>query len=150
MRLVGLLFGVALALVLQMKVSVFGVSPDLTAVVAYYFGIKEGATRGIFFGSLIGIIEDSVSGVVLGPNLLGKALVGFFSSFMSGTLFRWTPLLGMVSIFVLTVLDGIVVVLSRTIFESVLFSPSRLGFVLFGQAVLNLSLGVFIRPRNVD
>lgn len=150
MRLAGLLLGVALAFIIQMKVSVFGVSPDLTAVVAYYFGIKEGPIRGIFFGSLIGIVEDSVGGMILGPNLLGKGLVGFFSSFMSGSLFRWTPLLGMVSLFVLTVMDGGVVVMSKTIFASSSSSPSNWVFAVVAQGLLNIVFGIFLRPRNVD
>ncbi len=150
MTLVGLLFGIALAFVVQMKVSLFGVSPDLTAVVAYYFGIKGGPMRGIFFGSVVGIVEDSVAGMFLGPNLLGKGLVGFFSSFMSGSLFRWTPLLGMVSLFALTVLDGIMVVLSRTIFESAPSSLTRWVLVVAAQGLLNTFFGIFVRPRNVD
>lgn len=150
MKLVGLLFGVALVFVIQMKVSFFGVSPDLTAVVAYYLGIKGGAVRGICLGSLIGTIEDSVGGIILGPNLLGKGLVGFCSSFMSGSLFRWTPLLGMFSLFVLTVSDGVVVALSRAIFESAPSSLTRWGLVVVAQGIFNLFIGIFIRPRNVD
>lgn len=150
MRSVLLIVSVILALVIQMKITLFGVSPDLTAVVAYWLGIRGGATKGILFGSLIGAVEDSVGSIILGPNLLGKGMVGFFSSFMSGSLFRWTPLSAMVSIFVLTVVDGVVVFLSRSIFESMLLSPSRWVFVLFGQAVINMFIGILIRPRNVD
>jgi rod shape-determining protein MreD len=150
MRLVWLLSGVALAFVVQMKVSFFGISPNLTAVVAYYFGIKGSAVRGIFFGSLIGTIEDSVGGIILGPNLLGKGLVGFFSSFMSGSLFRWTPLLGMLSLFVLTVADGVVVALSRAIFESAPSSLTRWVLVVVAQGIFNLFIGIFIRPQNAD
>ncbi len=150
MRVVSLLFGVALAFVIQTKVSFWGVSPDLTAVVAYYFGIKGGPLRGIFFGSLIGMVEDSVGGIILGPNLLGKGLVGFFSSFMSGSLFRWTPLLGMVSLFALSVLDGITVVMSRAIFESAPSSLTKWILVVVAQGTINIFFGIFVRPRNVD
>jgi cell shape-determining protein MreD len=141
---------IALAFVIQAKMSVFGVSPDLTAVIAYYFGLRGGATKGILGGSLVGIIEDSVEGIVLGPNLLGKGMVGFFSSFVSGSLFRWTPLLGMISLFVLTVMDGAIVVSSRSIFELAPSSMSRLALVLLGQGIINVFLGILIRPRNVD
>ncbi len=150
MKVVGLLLGVALAFVIQTKISFFGVSPDLTAVAAYYFGIKGGPLRGIFFGSLIGMAEDSVGGIILGPNLLGKGLVGFFSSFMSGSLFRWTPLLGIVSLFALTILDGVTVVVSRAIFESASSSLTRSVLVVISQGLFNIFFGIFIRPKNVD
>ncbi len=150
MKTVSLIVAIILAFVIQMKIRIFGVSPDLTAVVAYYFGLRGGAMKGILGGSLVGIIEDSVEGIILGPNLLGKGMIGFFSSFLSGSLFRWTPLLGTVSLFALTVLGGASVVFSRSIFESVPSSMSRLVFVLLGQGVINMFPGVVIRPRNVD
>ncbi|MCL5022253.1 MAG: rod shape-determining protein MreD [Nitrospirae bacterium] len=150
MKAAGLVFIVIAAFVLQMKVSLFGVAPALTAVVAYSFGIKSGATRGMFFGSLIGIVEDSISGNMLGPNLLGKGMVGFFASFSSGSVFRWTPLLGVISLFILTVLDGLVVFLARTLFQTMPTSPSSALLILLLQGLLNACVGFFIKPRNVE
>ncbi|HUO77606.1 MAG TPA: hypothetical protein VMU21_08500 [Thermodesulfovibrionales bacterium] len=142
--------GVALAFLLQTKISFLGVSPDLTAAVAYYFGITGGSTKGVLFGSLIGVIEDSVGGNILGPNLLGKGMVGFFSSFMSGSLFRWTPFLGVVSLVILTLTDGSIILLSRAIFDAMPTSMSSGIFTLFMQGLFNGIIGIFIRPRNVD
>jgi len=142
--------GVVLAFLLQTKISFLGVSPDLTAAVAYYFGITGGSTKGVLFGSLIGVIEDSVGGNILGPNLLGKGMVGFFSSFMSGSLFRWTPFLGVVSLVILTLTDGSIILLSRAIFDAMPTSMSSGIFTLFMQGLFNGIIGIFIRPRNVD
>jgi cell shape-determining protein MreD len=142
-----------IAFIIHSQVSVFGVPPNITAAVAYYLGINRGAGKGTFFGSLIGIIEDSVTGSMLGPNLLGKGMVGFFSSFMSGTsgtLFRWTPLLGMIGIFILTAMDGLAVLLSRLMFETTPASLSNAILTLSIQGSLNLVLGIFLRPKNVE
>lgn len=142
--------GVVLAFLLQTRISIFGVSPDLTAVVAYYFGITGGSTKGVIFGSLIGVIEDSVGGTILGPNLLGKGMVGFFSSFMSGSLFRWTPFLGAASLVILTLMDGSIILLSRAIFDAMPTSLSNGMFAFFVQGLFNGIIGIFVRPRNVD
>jgi rod shape-determining protein MreD len=150
MKTAVMLLGVLAAFIVQTKVSLFGVSPDLTAVAAYYFGIKNGATKGMSLGSLIGMIEDSVSGNILGPNLLGKGVVGFFSSFSSGSVFRWTPFLGMVSIFFLTVLDGTIVFLSRSLFQTPPTSLRAALLILVAQGLLNIPVGFFIRPHNAD
>lgn len=150
MKAVWLTAAAALAFVMQTKISFFGVSPDLTAAVAYYIGIKGGAAKGIIFGSLIGLVEDSISGNLLGPNLLGKGIVGFSSSFNSGSLLRWTPLLGAISIFTLTVLDGFVILSSRGIFGSAPTSVSAGAFVLFIQGLINLPFGIFVKPENVE
>lgn len=142
--------GVMLAFLLQIKISILGISPDLTAAVAYYFGITGGSTKGVLFGSLIGAIEDSVGGSILGPNLLGKGLVGFFSSFMSGSPLRWTPLLGIVSLAILTLMDGSIILLSRAIFDAMPTSLSSGILTLLGQGLFNGVIAIFIRPRNVD
>lgn len=142
--------GVMLAFLLQIKISILGVSPDLTAAVAYYFGITGGSTKGVLFGSLIGAIEDSVGGSILGPNLLGKGLVGFFSSFMSGSPLRWTPFLGIVSLAILTLMDGSIILLSRAIFDAMPTSLSSGILTLLGQGLFNGVIGIFIRPKNVD
>ncbi len=150
MKVVWVLISLMAALAIQSQVSLFGVVPNATAVVAYYLGIKSGAARGMALGSIIGIIEDSVGGGILGPNLLGKGIVGFLASFSSGSLLRWTPLLGMISIFVLTVTDGVAVYVSRSIFGT---SPGPLSsgiFTLLAQGLLNLVAGIFIKPQNVD
>ena len=150
MKVVWVSVCVVAAFAIQSQISLFGVTPNMTVVVAYYLGIKGGAAKGLALGSIIGIIEDSVGGSILGPNLLGKGLVGFLASFSSGSLFRWTPLLGMISIFVLTVMDGGVVYLSRSIFGTLPGSLSRGILMLLAQGLLNLGLGIFIKPRNVD
>lgn len=141
---------VILAFLLQIKISILGVSPDLTAAVAYYFGITGGSTKGVLFGSFIGAIEDSVGGSILGPNLLGKGLVGFFSSFMSGSPLRWTPLLGIVSLAILTLMDGSIILLSRAIFDAMPTSLSSGFFALLIQGLFNGVISIFIRPKNVD
>lgn len=150
MKVVWVSVCVVAAFAIQSQVSLFGVTPDMTVVVAYYLGIKVGAAKGMALGSIIGIIEDSVGGSILGPNLMGKGMVGFLASFSSGSLFRWTPLLGMISIFVLTLMDGGVVYLSRSIFGTSPGSLSRGILTLLAQGFLNMGIGIFIKPRNVD
>ena len=90
---------VVAAVIVQTKVSLFGVRPDLTVAIAYYIGLTRGSAKGAAAGSLIGLFEDSVEGIILGPNMLGKGMAGYFSSLLSGSPFRWTPLLGMLGIF---------------------------------------------------
>lgn len=137
-----------LAFLLESRISVFGISPNLMAAIAYYFGLKNGEVKGMLFGSAIGLIGDSLSGNIIGPNLLGKGLVGFLSSFISGNFFRWTPFLGVIGIFSLTAIDGGTVFLSRTIFEQMPAPLSNAISTIFISAFLNSFLGMFIRPKN--
>ncbi len=150
MKLVWLSLSIIAALIVHSQISLWGVAPNLTLVVAYAVGMYSGPTKGILLGSAVGILEDSVSGSILGPNLLGKGITGFLASFSSGSLFRWTPLLGMLSLFALTLMDGGVVFLSRTMFETSPASLPRGVVAVLMQGVLNAVIGIFLRPRNVD
>lgn len=139
------------ALFLQSRLSFLGVKPDLTVLLAYYAGIRYGERRGLLIGILIGAIEDSVSSAIIGPNLLAKGMIGFFaSSFVSGGIFRWTPLLGGIAAGMLTFVDNSVVFLLRSIFESMPAMPTTALYIAAMQSLLSAPLGLFIRPRHAD
>ena len=148
MRKIILLLIIFSAFLLESRISIFGAQPDLAAAIAYYFGLKNGETKGMLFGSFIGLIGDSLSGGILGPNILGKGMVGFFSAFMSGSFFRWTPVLGVIGISLLTAVNGIIVFLSKTLFEHMPTSiPSAIS-IIFTAALINSLFGIFMRPQN--
>ncbi|MFN3481224.1 MAG: rod shape-determining protein MreD [Thermodesulfovibrionales bacterium] len=144
------IFLVLSAFVVQSKVSIMGIPPALTVIAPYYMGLREGARKGMITGSLIGMIEDSLSGNVLGPHLLGKGLIGFSSSLFSGSLFRWTPLLGIIGLFSLTVIDGLTIFITKTIFNIQFIPVSRLITTVLFQGILNSLAGIFLRPENAE
>ncbi len=151
MKYVALALAVFLAFFLQGRVSVLDISPDLTALLAFYIGLRYGETKGLLLGIITGAIEDSLSGSFIGPHMLGKGIVGFSSYFfVSGGLLRWTPLLGIVSVAVLTFADNLVVFLTRTMFDRMPAVFSTALFVSVMQSLLNAPVGIFIRPKHVD
>jgi rod shape-determining protein MreD len=140
-----------IAFLLQAKISILSVAPNFTALLAYYGGIKYGQTKGVIIGLLIGAIEDSLSSPILGPNMLGKGLIGFSASFfISGGIFVWTPLLGMLGIALLTVIDNSAVFLSLSIFDRPPSNPSTALYMTVMQALLNSAAGMFIKPAHAD
>jgi rod shape-determining protein MreD len=134
--------------ILQGSISLFDITPNLTAALACYAGIKKREIKGMFLGSLIGVIEDSLSGTFLGPNLLSKGLVGYLSSFIYSRFFVWTPLLGIISIFVLTLTDGFIVFMSRGIFDKMPANSGAAAFIIIFQSLLNAPLGIFLKPKD--
>jgi rod shape-determining protein MreD len=140
-----------MAFLLQVKISLLSVSPNITALLAYYAGIKYGQNKGVISGLLIGGIEDSLASPIFGPNMLGKGLVGFSSSFfISGGIFVWTPLLGMLGIALLTVIDNSVVFLLLSIFDKPPTMPSTTLYITIMQALLNSAAGMLIKPAHAD
>lgn len=142
---------VCLAFVLQANISVLSIAPNVTVMLAYYAGIKYGETRGMIAGLIIGGIQDILSSPIIGPNMLGKALVGFFSSFfLSGGFFIWTPLLGMLGASLLTLVDNAAVFCALGIFDKIPTSPSAAALHSIMQSILNAAAGIFIRPPHED
>lgn len=150
MKILLFILTLSLALMIQSKVTIFGIPPSLTVIIPYYIGLRRGGRKGILIGSLIGMIEDSLSGNILGPHLLGKGIVGFSASLLSGSFFRWTPLLGIIGLFSLTIIDDLTVFLTKTIFNIQLIPTIRLITTVLFQGFLNAIAGVFLRPENAE
>ncbi len=139
---------IIITFIIQSSVSLFNITPNLTAVLVYYAGVKKREIKGMFIGSMIGTIEDSLSGAFLGPNLLSKGIVGYLSSFISHKIFIWTPFLGVISISVMTLTDSLIIFMSRSIFDKppVSISNATLFFVI--QSLMNAVFGAFIKPKD--
>ena len=137
-----------LVFIVQGSVSIFDVTPNFTAVLACYAGIRKREIKGMFFGAVIGTIEDSLSGSFVGPNLLSKGLIGYLSSLVYSRFFMWTPLLGMISIFVLTSIDGAVVFIARSFFDKIPVSIGSAAFIILIQSLLNAPLGILLKPKE--
>jgi rod shape-determining protein MreD len=80
-RTVGVLTAIALALALQTTLAGFltgeAVAVDLVVVVVVYVALTSGPVTGMFAGSAAGLIQDALSGGVLGIGGLAKSVVGF-------------------------------------------------------------------------
>lgn len=135
-----------LAFLAQASISLFDITPNLTIVLAFYAGAREGEIKGLFYGSLTGTVEDSLSEAFLGPHLLSKGLAGYLSSLVYSRFFIWTPLLGVISITIFTFADGIIVFMLRSIFDRM---PANVGaalYVILIQSLMNAPFGLFLKP----
>lgn len=60
--------------------TIAGVMPDLALIFVVYCGIYFQGSRGIGMGVVVGLVQDALSGGLLGVNTLSKGLVGFIFS----------------------------------------------------------------------
>ena len=141
---------ILLTVLVQGSVSFIHIKLNLTVILVCYIGMKRGEIPGMFFGALIGLIEDIISGSLLGPNILSKGLIGYLSSSLYKKLFIWTPLLGVINIFSLTFLDCSIVFILRTIFDKVPVNISAAFFIIIVKSIVNAPLGIFIKPKDVS
>lgn len=140
----------ALAIVIEARVQVAGISPNLTVLFAYYVGLRHGPRSGLLSGAALGVVADSLAGSVIGPNLLGKSTAGYLAPLLNRGFFTWTPVLGLLGVFVLTACDGIISYASMSLFFRPPASMSSAAVTILWQAALNSLFGVFIRPEDED
>lgn len=139
---------VAAAFIIEKNAAIFGIRPNLTLLLVYSYGLRNGHTKGLFFGAFLGAVSDGLSGWMLGPAMLGKGTVGFMSFFLTRGFFRWTPFLGFLGITSMTLLDGALEFSALSVFGSSPTAVSNAFYLVLGQAALNASAGLFIRPRH--
>ena len=136
------------ALILQGSISFFDISPNLTVILACYAGIRKREVKGMLIGSVIGMIEDSLSGAFLGPHLLSKGLIGYLSSLTYSRFFIWTPLLGVITMSVLTFIDGLIIFASRSVFDRMPASFLVALLMILIQSLLNAPFGLILKPKT--
>jgi rod shape-determining protein MreD len=97
-----------------------GVIPDLALIWVVYCAVRHSRAAGIGGGIVMGLIQDSLSGGLLGVNTLSKGLIGYFFSTLKEKFF----VEGMIPI-------GIFLIFS-SIFDGLVYYFS-LGTILKGE-----------------
>lgn len=157
------IFIIFLTFLLQTQFSFFHNPLTFTIVLAYYFALKSlprqskageyfgsGAEiKSAAFGAFIGLLEDILSGSVIGPNFLSKGLIGFVGVVaFTEVVFKWTPLLGIITIVLFTALDGIIVAGMRFLFTSMHINAVAAAQIVFIQALVNIPFGIILKPKK--
>lgn len=137
----------AAALMIDLKLSLFGQRTDFVGLLVYWFGLNRGPVRGALFGGVAGLVEDALVWVFTGPALLGLACAGCLSSFLSHGFFRWTPLLGFLGAFVITCAGGLVELAALSFFGEAAGGLSG-ARQLFVQGIINGVIGSFLVPAH--
>lgn len=137
-----------LTLILQGNFSLFNVIPNFTIVFAFYAGLKHGDIKGLAIGALIGAIEDSLSSMFLGPNMLSKGIAGFLASYLYTKFFIWTPIIGMISMVIFTFTDSLVIFMLKSVFDKMPTDALTALTIILIRSLINAPFGYFIKPRE--
>ena len=133
---------------------------NLTVVLVYYFGLKshqrnsdrdysgsKSELESVAFGVIIGLMEDVISGSIIGPGLLSKGLLGLMTPVVfTDMIFKWTPLWGVIIVIIFTLFDGMVIVCSRIMFTGIHVTGATLVQVMCVQSIMNMPFGILLRP----
>jgi hypothetical protein len=145
-RAAAVLIALALALLVDTRLSIFGARADVLSIVVYRFALARTPLAGMSFGALAGLAEDGLLSLSVGPSLLGKSVVGFAAPHLSHAFFRWTPLLGFFGAMALTWAGGLAEFACLTMFGGLRAELSGGLYPLLVQGGINGVLGAFLGP----
>jgi len=134
--------------VLQTNIVFWDFTLNLAVLVPFYIGLKRSPEKGMIAGAGIGLIEDSISLSITGPHILSKGIVGLLSPLLAGRFFIWTPLFGVLALFLMTFIDGFLVYAAKSIFQEPPSDMQNALLEILVQAAINAPLGFFIKPRE--
>jgi rod shape-determining protein MreD len=141
--LIALVAVVVIQGILSFKFKVFGYF-DLPLICSVYYGFTLGnPIASILIGSSLGLMQDSLSGVVLGANGFSKTLIGFAAALAGSKFVVDQTITRVLALFLFTVGDGVLVtILGLTVgpAPSATYGTAVWGWLL--SATFNTLLGV--------
>lgn len=125
----GFVFYIILALfVLSIQATIFPhVRPDLVLVLVCFYSLREGQMKGMAYGAVTGLLIDSASGFIIGPNILSKSVAGFLFSLIRQKFFFWNAPLNTLLIGLFSIIDIFIVKISLEIFMGMSFASRASG-----------------------
>ena len=131
--------------ILSFKFKVFGYF-DLPLIFSVYYGFTIGnPVASIVIGSSLGLMQDSLSGAVLGANGLSKTLIGFFAATAGSKFAVDQPVARVFALFLFTIGDGLLVSILGLMVDSTsatTYSSALGGWIL--SATFNTLLGLIL------
>src|SRR5215470_10763105 len=131
--------------ILSFKFKVFGYF-DLPLICCVYYGFTLGnPIASILIGSSLGLMQDSLSGAVLGANGLSKTLIGFFAATAGSKFAVDQPIARVFALFLFTIGDGLLVTILGLMVSpgsGAIYSGALGGWTL--SAMFNTLLGLVL------
>ncbi|MBF0343121.1 MAG: rod shape-determining protein MreD [Nitrospirae bacterium] len=135
------------ALVLD-ESSFFDYRFNFTTLLVFYIGVQWPISRAFLWAFMIGLVLDSLSLRLIGPHILSKVIVVFLTYFFKTGIFNLASLLSAILCFVFTIIDGIVVYISLSLFDVRPTPPAAAINLITFQAVVNSIMAYYLFEKN--
>lgn len=157
------LFLIFLTFLIQTQINPYGRPLNISVVLVYFFILRTNIqqariygfsiipeAKGLLFGAFVGLLEDILSGSIIGPALFSKGLIGIIITIVfSDVIFKWTYLSGIIVLIIMTIMDGLLVSGIRTLFENLHINKEGFAINIIFQTIINIPFGIIIRPKNL-
>ncbi|HCC68638.1 MAG TPA: rod shape-determining protein MreD [Nitrospiraceae bacterium] len=118
--------------------------PDLLLIIVCFYALRRGQLHGMIFGGGTGLVLDAISGFIIGPQLLSKAIVGFLFISLKEKFFNWGIFLNTLAILLFFILDSLIVFVCLETFATEASAGRNLS--LFVPGIYTVILGMLAYP----
>ena len=124
--------------------SLGGVTPDLALIFVVYCGVHFQRNGGIGAGVIVGLVQDCLSGGLLGINTLSKGLAGLFFSVLKDKIVveGFIPIIFF--IFTASLFDGMIYLIISSSLTAAQIKEGALLFQMFVFGIYNSAAGLFM------
>jgi rod shape-determining protein MreD len=129
-----------------------GIKPDLVLVLVCFYSDLDQRPHYAAYGAVTGLLLDTASGFIIGPNILSKVIVAYLARTVRNNLFQWNIIISTSMIVIFSVVDILVTDACLETFSKISFvnrswSVSVVGTVYTGIAAMIL-YPVFNRGKD--
>ncbi len=146
MRYLVLTFLPLLAILLQTTIfgayTIKGTIPDMLLVIVIIHAFIQKPGKSTIYGFLCGLIEDLYMGRFIGINALSKGLTAYIISKLQGYLFRENLIVGIIVVFIGTILNAVCLFLLNIVVADVFHLDGRIITSIFFQSIYNMLIAV--------
>jgi rod shape-determining protein MreD len=124
--------------------SMFSMRLNLTVLFVFYMGMKVKPYSALFWATVIGLVLDSMSMRIVGPNIVSKTLIIFVCWVLNSGVFNLTSVFNSAVCYLFTAADLAVVYLLLTVFDPKPVEFSDASFNVVFQSFVNGALAYVI------
>lgn len=143
--MIGVIVG---TVIVQAFLSLWRIRLNLTILPVYFISLKKGTAEGTAFGAFTGLLEDMLSGGIIGPSLLAKGVSGMIVSNIPAVFYYWRPMIGLVAMVLITMFDDLVVYICLSLFTGQPVPVADFVSLTLGRSLFNAPFGLFFRYRT--
>jgi rod shape-determining protein MreD len=119
--------------------------PDLVIILICFYTLRFGQFRGVVYAGTAGLVLDSASGFILGPNILANATAAFLVGLVRRKIFFWNRVINSMVVAAVTLVDILIVRGCLEVFLDISYSNGMTELLII-QTVLTTGVSLIVYP----
>lgn len=120
-------------------------SPDVILVLVCFYSLRYGRLQGIVYALICGFILDGIQGILIGPNILSKAIAAYYIRTVRENVIQWSVFIHLIIMTLLSIVNIIILRFSIEYFSG-LSSISNSMSIAIKETILTVITSLILYP----